>query len=597
MRTLLGLIGLAIILTGCSGGGIEPLAPSMPGTQTATAQAPGLGPDEQIVGLWTLQVDSSANATLTPRPDRTLQGSQARSFDLDISKFLRGDALRITTVDIDPDTGDVILSLAHHHPFPAPNFANGPSASNRADLSYTGKLLILTDSVHVGFPGDSLSVDPTLIRLPDGYAATGDLLYQLGITNNLFPYQLLVDEARDNRVGISNGGNPKGNYDAVNGGWQRANAGVSGNGWTGYDFIHGGQSVTSTLRLPKARVEAGPVKVDLAILVKYSDPRGTPNRNFRLPFAPSNVISFAYRLPQAAFDLGHCASCGDLQVLGNLNAKAAVEVTVRDWDSTATAAADGDLSDETNVALVIPGSTGVPTAEIHCPALSAATIPLTLDGGTGLPGDEYRYIGDVVNSLGTTTAGTYYALVEVTDPENSAPADATNHFGVDPVTLAASPTRRLPVKGYTVIPITITGYDGWLTPVEPLGASSVAGLAITPEGRVAVVMTLTSGPVDADPGPCEDFRPAFGSYDIGVALYDVEGNYEQFFRIGGTQLDYPRSCAFDPTGALLVGGRFISTSLDFDPGPGVTEKSCGDAFALGFLARYLPDGSFDRVIT
>ncbi|MEO7993762.1 MAG: hypothetical protein ABI743_05125, partial [bacterium] len=256
MRATFGLLAcLAAISLGCHQG-MEPTAPAVEALAVTPNQSPALFQrGESVSGLFAVQVDPAClSATITTADSRNAQAQppQALSYDIDISKFVKSPNLLVRRVSQDPDNHDLILTIEFRHPFQAPNFAGSISAKNRADLGFTGRLLILADQNRqsLAVPGEgTYRFDPTYVVNPDGYCAVVDLLRQSGITSNLLPYRLLADEALDDRAGVSNGGVMTGNYNAATGGWQQANAGTGSNGWTGYDYIHGGQVVDTTLVL------------------------------------------------------------------------------------------------------------------------------------------------------------------------------------------------------------------------------------------------------------------------------------------------------------------------------------------------------------
>lgn len=587
MRLISGL-AVILLLAGC--GDAPPNLPvtSSPGIAQATAS---LAVDEQLIGFWQLTADpSTLQATCTYLPERAATvGTQARYYDVDISQFVNSSLLRASSVHFDVN-GDLLIGLTHRHPFPAPDFTQPITAKNRADLGYTGKLLILADAVHTTFASQSLTADPTLVRNPDGYAATGDLLYRTGYTNNLFPYLLLADEARDNRVGISNGGAPSGNYDAASGGWQQGNAGVSGDNWTGFDYLHGGQTVVTELAIPRAKVVAGPVTVDLAILVKYTDPRGVGDKAHRFPVEPVDALQFAYRLPHAAFDAGRCQTC-DGPVLGSDGEGIDVYARVRDWDNGATAAASDDLALETDVDTVVPGAIGAPVLKLDLTQLGPAVLDFTLESGTGLPGDEYLYKTHIP-SPALVPAGTYYGLVTATDPESTATAEPLIHAGVDPNTLAPSDTRRLPLISYNIIPIVVTGYKGFALHY-PGTFTAPYEVTVAPDGTIAMVISEFDDGIDADPGPCVEWHPDLGNSDIALAWYDKDGRFIRYYRLGGDGIENPVGAAMDSTGALIITGYFESTNIDWDPGPGTTILPGIAQRAM--VAKYTSSGAFDWI--
>ncbi|HYE76969.1 MAG TPA: hypothetical protein VEI97_03190, partial [bacterium] len=277
MRTLALLAPLCgvALATGCSGG--SPAAPAH-----GPASTPSLTPTysfnpggESLVAQFRLAIDpATLSATVEPITGRSGQAQppQALSYDLDIANFLRPDSFEVTAVTKDT-ADDLVVSFIHRHPFRAPDFSLPITGQNRADLGYTGRLMVLAQSTTQSFFGN-ITTDPTVVKNPDGYARPGDLLAEQGLVNNTFPYILLVDEAEDNRIiaaegsgtPVSNAGSPSGSYDPSIGGWQRANigSGTAGTGWTGYDYLHSGQGVVNSFSLYSAALAGGPVSLDVA---------------------------------------------------------------------------------------------------------------------------------------------------------------------------------------------------------------------------------------------------------------------------------------------------------------------------------------------
>ncbi|HYE80074.1 MAG TPA: hypothetical protein VEI97_19010, partial [bacterium] len=152
------------------------------------------GSSDTLLGLFEVTVDPGGGATLSPA-ERTVQSSpQALSYDVDIQQFLSFHSLAIHGTGLDGD-GNLVLEFIHRHPFTAPNFDLPVSGTNRADLGYTGRLVVLANTEQRRFFDGSITLDPYLVKDPDGYLHTGDLLHTGAERNNTFPYVLLVDEA------------------------------------------------------------------------------------------------------------------------------------------------------------------------------------------------------------------------------------------------------------------------------------------------------------------------------------------------------------------------------------------------------------------
>ena len=392
-------------------------------------------------------------ATLTAWVDvqrsASAQPPQAIYYDFDIANFLNSESFVVTGVSLD-EFGDFVLDFTHAHPFPAPDVGAPISGINRADLGYTGRLLVLSSGPPELFFDGTVRLDPNLVKFPDGYVNPGDLLqndtFRLA---NTFPYVLLADDGEDNRVGVSNGGDPEGSYAAAFGGWQRNNLGPEATGWTGFDFIHGGQTIENQLVFSREALEGNNNVVDLVFLIKYTDPRGAGGPNNRLPGEDIDESAFAYRLPYAALD-NSVINITDPLVPQNTCCSwtDTLEISIRDWDTRADEAGDADLSDETDVSLIQPGASGIPSVRFD---VSFLDEPVVLTGlrGSGLIGDEMEYGADIRND--DPTPGNFIGLIEVVDNENG--LDRSNyHFGVDPDTVLPDQSRALDAITYQVIP-------------------------------------------------------------------------------------------------------------------------------------------------
>ncbi|MCG3152896.1 MAG: hypothetical protein GEEBNDBF_02201 [bacterium] len=478
-RPLLWAAGAAVVslLTSCAGGGgqspastpvLGALAPSLGHFEGRTLISSEQGAMEGIPGGWTWELQGDP-LQVNVTPWRTSTGPQGNLFDLDIANFFAADTLRVTGVRLDAD-GNVIVDYTIKHPFPAPDFTKPISASNRADLGFTGRLLFLIDvpTAQVGsrrFFGNTVTANTDVVLNPNHFVEPGDLLATSlsGFNATAFPTRLVVDEARGggqgNRVGVPNGGVGTGNYVAATGGWQRNNLGTNRDGWTGYDFMHQGQRATNSVVFSKEAVAAGTARFDTALLIKYTDPRGVPffqNPQVRMPQNPADINIFAYRVPNGALDASDIAfqslPTKTLSIGSAGGSSAPLTVRVRDWDARATETAQAVLSNDPDISKVNIGTSGAPVVTLSAPALNASDITFTAGAQSGLPGSEIQYAGTVTNTLGTAPAASrQVGLVKVVDPENSAPGRNTYTFGVDPVTLGGDPARAVKLITYQSI--------------------------------------------------------------------------------------------------------------------------------------------------
>lgn len=464
--SLIGITGL-LAVAGCSGG-----SPADPATSAALppSLAPGLtSGQEAILGRYRLHVEPDA-LSVTVEPIRVAQ-RQGFVFDLDIANFMETDTFKISGVTTDIE-GDLEVEFTHAHPFPAPNFSLPISAQNRADLGYTGRLVILADAQSSSFLSGNVLLDPTGIKDPDGFLRAGPVLADETLTNNTFPYVLLADESKDNRVGVSNGGSMTGNYDAAGGGWHRGNIGANNDGWTGFDFVHQGQRVINSFTMRPEALGVGAFDVDVAIVIKYVDPRGGSGaavlRSNRFPPATPDYTRFAYRLPHAALDNSVVKIENRVEVTAAADGCTQVDFNVRDWDSYGVEGADLDLSDDPDLSSVAPGSNATPSVDSYAPFLSAGSSSAVLTNfGTGGPGSELEMGVKLYNELGTVSAGRHYAALYVQDPEDG--TDASYHFGVDPLLL--TPDRLAIASTFQVVAVDVTAVPlGQSLPPEFLGS-------------------------------------------------------------------------------------------------------------------------------
>ncbi|MCG3152915.1 MAG: hypothetical protein GEEBNDBF_02220 [bacterium] len=438
-RVLPMLLGTGLLsLYGCQGGG-PVQTPDLPVSETQISLPQvldsGAGAVEFVAGQYDLQIDPDLlEASLTPVRHGVAQPPQAMSYDLDIDKFLTAQNLRIWTIGSAGE--DLLLYLEHQHPFPAVQLDQPASGVNRADLGYTARLFVLTGGNALQFFDTLTYLDPDTVSNADGYARLpAGFIANPGVQFcNVFPYITMVNEMLDNRS-VSNGGSPTGSYNPAAGGWQRSNVG-DGTNWTGYDFLHGGQAAYPYLRFYRRAIERQqPLR--LAVVIKYTDPRGSGGKANRLPSETTNVLEFAYRLPYAALDISHVDAGTEVGIAATVGATSLVEpISVRDWDMAATETSGYRLGDLTNVSLVQEGASGAPVGELHVPKLHNAPVPLTLanPGATGLPGDEAEFSVTLTNDL-NPAPGYYYGAVRFTDPEAADPNRPFYSIMVNPADL------------------------------------------------------------------------------------------------------------------------------------------------------------------
>ncbi|HYE78006.1 MAG TPA: hypothetical protein VEI97_08475, partial [bacterium] len=345
------------------------------------------------------------------------------------------------------------LTYAVSHPFAAPTDLNAPpTATNRADLSISGRVLFLTDvpsaTGNAFFTGNGDVVANTeWVVNADAYYQPAGLLNLAGFTANTFPYKVLVDEAQDPRIGtatgapISNGSNPRGNYSPTDG-WQHHNIGPNNDGWTGFGVLHQGQTAFNDLRLALAPLTANPFQLQVAILAKYVDPRGgataIEKRANRLPSNPPDITRFVYREPHGALDVERITFLGESGGFEpNIASGSTLRFHVVDWDARTPETTLPDLAQDPDPTHVATGESGFPALAVSIPGVLGDTTAVydftsppadddSAHGGdpgpdSGEPTDALFYEELVTKTIDSgQTAGTYTGMVRALDPEIAA---------------------------------------------------------------------------------------------------------------------------------------------------------------------------------
>ncbi|MEO7993032.1 MAG: hypothetical protein ABI743_01430 [bacterium] len=565
LRGLTALLALAVV--GCNSGGKSPATPSpdthgtlnleqspLPGGEAMPA-----GTGQAALGGYTLAIDPVA---LTGEATMWRRGSQTDdTYFLSVDNFLQPSSLQVTGVKA--DAANLILNYTFTHPFKAPiNLAGPATAANRADLGISARLLLLNDvpagtaAAHTYFSGEAIANAGLMVNADGYYQPKGLLTNLTGFAANTFPYKLVVDEGAGtdgNRLGVSNNAAGSGNYRVSDGGWQQLNIDNSGvnNGWTGFDYLHQGQSASGQFIFDKTLLFSGPFTLDVAVLAKYIDPRGgttaATKRANRLPPASPDVAKFVYRMPHGAIDCGHVTYLGES---GGLLPNSPVSSTtvrfhVRDWDARGTVTSRTDLNDEPDPSFIVPGTEGVPTVLVDVPGVttSPATLAVVDDDSAygGDPGvdegparDELFFTGVVQNSAGTSgqVNSTKIGLVKVVDAANSADRSAYE-FSLDP----------------TLTPLTANQPD--LITYQAIDVALGGGTTNDPP-TATVRINTGSTPIVASGGALEIWLEAESDPESNPVLYDIDWTNDGSFDV----------MAVDPAGVpppdVLIDGSGIA---------------------------------------
>jgi len=106
--------------------------------------------------------------------------------------------------------------------------------------------------------------------------------------------------------------------------------------------------------------------------------------------------------------------------------------------------------------------------------------------------------------------------------------------------------------------------------------SNYVSVAANQLGNLFIAGTFYQTNIDVNPDPnIAEFISTNGAKDIYLLKYDASGNYVWTKTIGGTGNETIESLAFNSNGDLYLGGTFYTNQsvVDFDPGPGLAEKS------------------------
>lgn len=606
----LALLGSSIA---CSGGG----APATSPAELATSPIPSanlapLAPGatlQHTAGEYAVTVDPVAlTATATPLPTRAVQ--QSELFTLSIAEFMRPNTFKITGVTADADSIDLTYNTTH--PFAAPvDVTAPPSGANRADLAVTGRVLWLIDDPDLAtyFPAsDAVSVNTRLVHNPDGYLMPDALITDPGTTTNTFPFQLLTNEALDNREGLSNGGSATGNYGPL--GWQRAEF---TDGITGYGIWGQGQTTTHTIELDRSTISTmGSFTVKTAIVVKYEDPRGgtsgVERRSNRLP--QDDVARFAYRMPHGALDVESIAFVETTTgwIDGELGIQQ-LRLRVTDWDARATEAAQAHLADEADPTLVSAGESGLPIVEVDIPAIASTEgdVLAVVDDDSAWGGDVDADSGHALDALfyegtlsGTpSAAGSFTGLIRAIDPTDVSPP-----FGWDSVRRNLAPDLS-PLS--TMIEGTV--YQAFTVEVDDAGTPPVSSWTFTSSNTVT-----GSGLVSIQLAtPTLSVTNLSGDYTVEVTWGDgspvvpvneniASGvrNYSHTYTYSGTpptpQVHTVSVHLIDGDDPLLNGPATppVPDTVTVNPAPafaGWAKRFGGGSLDFGFDTAVAPDGS------
>jgi hypothetical protein len=112
-----------------------------------------------------------------------------------------------------------------------------------------------------------------------------------------------------------------------------------------------------------------------------------------------------------------------------------------------------------------------------------------------------------------------------------------------------------------------------------------------PAGYIYMTGFFSGTNIDFDPGAGTGLLSAVGGYEIYVAKYNLDGQYQWARSAGGSGNDVARALTLDNAGNVYVTGDFRSTTCDFDPlsAAGLVNNNGG---ADIFLMKYNSAGQY-----
>lgn len=129
----------------------------------------------------------------------------------------------------------------------------------------------------------------------------------------------------------------------------------------------------------------------------------------------------------------------------------------------------------------------------------------------------------------------------------------------------------------------------WVNTIGGPGSDTGREVTVTLTGNVWVAGHFSES-VDFNPKPDEAILTAHGLEDIFVATYTGQGDHIRSLRIGGEENDEVNGIHMDPSGDILLTGRFRG-NVDFNPSTFTTflASNGGDD---GFVVKLSPSGTF-----
>jgi hypothetical protein len=135
-----------------------------------------------------------------------------------------------------------------------------------------------------------------------------------------------------------------------------------------------------------------------------------------------------------------------------------------------------------------------------------------------------------------------------------------------------------------------TGSIEWVQAYGGVGDNRVGGVAVASDGSIFFTGYFYDG-VDLDQGTGVDERRSAGGRDVFVLRLGPTGQRLWARTYGGAGEDFAFEIAASSDGSSFIGGKF-SGRIDFDPGPGVQERTAVEAEDDAYVLALGPAGDF-----
>lgn len=135
------------------------------------------------------------------------------------------------------------------------------------------------------------------------------------------------------------------------------------------------------------------------------------------------------------------------------------------------------------------------------------------------------------------------------------------------------------------------GQYQWHVALSNTGGAIAKGLALDGNGDLVMAGRYEAS-ITFGPGAAGTIT-SHGGMDCFIAKFTTSGQFVWVRGFGGTMGDEIHGLAIDAGNNIIVSG-FFSSTVDFDPGPGVTQLQSQGGFD-GFVAKYGPTGAFQWV--